>query len=387
MDYKTRLQTNNIDLDSILNTINSLPEASGGGIDTSDATATPSDMAQGATAYVNGEKIEGILPVSDVWVEYENYDALNSVGLGTYDFFGTASKDTIVKKDSSVGVMVPRNTFGDASQANVLKGKTFTSQNGINIIGTHVCSSGGIDTSDATATSNDIAEGITAYVNGEKITGTLPIVPAGGMVSYDYDSYEKMSQWANYDFIACVSEDTIIKKDSKIYTTVPKEEFGTATKTKVLSGTTFTSSEGMNLTGTIPSQDAKTITPTKSTQTAIAAGTYAEGDVIVEAIPATYITTTDANATAADIAKDKTAYVNGVKVIGTHECTSGGISGGIDTSDATATAADIAKDKTAYVNGEKVTGTMEVCSYYVSNVEPSDSFGEDGDLCLVRVGE
>ena len=44
---------------------------------------------------------------------------------------------------------------------------------GVTCLGIEGTMNSGVDTSDATATVNDIAQDKTAYVNGEKITGTL----------------------------------------------------------------------------------------------------------------------------------------------------------------------------------------------------------------------
>ena len=116
----------------------------GGGVITDDATATASQILSGYTAYVKGKKITGsiqsqngqtITPMSSIQV------------IHTKDKYLTG--DITVKGDSSL------------LAGNIRKGATI-----FGISGTY--------TSDANATAAYILSGKTAYVNGSKVTGTMP---------------------------------------------------------------------------------------------------------------------------------------------------------------------------------------------------------------------
>ena len=272
------------------------------GIDTSDATAAASDMAENKTAYVNGEKVTGNLPVygggsmhfdgtpseddSPTWETNVSYLGASEKSCLVAKY--TIREDRICRTGYELKTAIRGSAFGDATADDVVAGKTFTSTAGLKVTGTHTCS-GGVDTSDATATAEDILQGETAYVNGEKITGNVPFYLSKTFNHGEDDTTISFNESGNkithrintHERFALIGGSS-----SRINLNVPTSTYGDATSDDVISGKTFTSTAGL-------------------------------------------------------------------KVTGTHVC-----SGGIDTSDATATASDMAEGVTAYVNGEKVTGTL-----------------------------
>jgi len=112
--------------------------------DTSDADATAADIAKGKTAYVQGKKVTGKLTEylagetlsyytsgdEEITIKRDSDSDNISIKIHCFD------DDKIMRHNSYIKLGADAILFGDATAADVAKGKTFTSAAGVNVTGT-----------------------------------------------------------------------------------------------------------------------------------------------------------------------------------------------------------------------------------------------------------
>lgn len=137
--------------------------------DTSDATATPMNLEKGVTAYVNGEKITGVLEtVSEYTV---GGSMVNVTKDDTKILVSSVEPNKGIFDNITITHNVNQDKIAEAielSAADIAKGK-----NVLGIDGTY--------TSDGNITAGEIPQGKVAYANGQRLEGQASVTNSGSI--------------------------------------------------------------------------------------------------------------------------------------------------------------------------------------------------------------
>lgn len=102
-NYNTKLQSNNIDLQTVIQT---LQNKAAGGLDTMDATATANDILSGKTAYANGQKITGNIAFAPAKIITPSTTSQTAISAGYY----ASGKITVVGDSNLIADNIKKGT-------------------------------------------------------------------------------------------------------------------------------------------------------------------------------------------------------------------------------------------------------------------------------------
>lgn len=340
-------------------------------------TVIPSTSKQTAVAagtYVTGQVDVAAIPVSDITDSIingasnvqETGESIDSFTVNVSIPEGYHAEQTLTKTFTNI---LPE-LQSDATDTMILNGYEAYSDQGARITGSMTNNGSVTQTLNANTTSYTIPKGYhdgtgkvshatvdvpdpTISVNASGLITASGSWTAGFTTDVSYSNTKQLTTQGAKTVTPSTTEQTAVSAGTYVTGDVKVAAMDTGvlaaptinTSTGVVTATVSTGgylAKDTSKTLSLTTQAAKTVTPTKSSQTAVAASRYTTGAVTVAAIPSEYITTTDANAAASDI-------VDG---------------------------------QTAYVNGSKITGNLVIQKYYTGSTMPASSLGNNGDLYL-----
>lgn len=231
--------------------------------DVSQVTASAANVLAGTYIVTNQGRIQGTMKNNgNVAGTISTKDGSYTIPTGYHSGSGT-----VKISDTEKAKIIP---------ANIKKGVTILGQTGTCEAGT---TTSGTDTTDATASASDIRSGKTAYVNGRKLTGTIPNQAAQTITPGTTDKTISSGKY--------LSGTQTIKGDSKLVASNIKSGISIFGVTGTYTGSSSGSSSGSGLPNTIIAGDtpvianwtgmnitSTTMTDTKISITIKRAGTY-----------------------------------------------------------------------------------------------------------------
>ena len=231
--------------------------------DVSQVTASAANVLAGTYIVTNQGRIQGTMKNNgNVAGTISTKDGSYIIPIGYHSGSGT-----VKISDTEKAKIIP---------ANIKKGVTILGQTGTCEAGT---TTSGTDTTDATASASDIRSGKTAYVNGRKLTGTIPNQAAQTITPGTTDKTISSGKY--------LSGTQTIKGDSKLVASNIKSGISIFGVTGTYTGSSSGSSSGSGLPNTIIAGDtpvianwagmnitSTTMTDTKISITIKRAGTY-----------------------------------------------------------------------------------------------------------------